>query len=86
VDRYLKVEHRASLVSALDDQNVPLSSFLKDTERIAKRLKGLRMKFASGIIMYGSREAFDDHVSRTSLDDGQSQVTVIDKISEERVR
>lgn len=75
---FLDAGDRAGFLGALAENNIPSSSFPKDTTPVDTHLRKRKIEFESGLSLNGPTNSFDDHV--TVEEDG-GVVTVNDKIA-----
>ena len=83
---YLALEDRQAFIEHLDASGVPTIAFPKDTNLVESRLKNVSMKMESGLMILGSVEAFDSKVNVRNTDNGQAEVTIIDRVQNMRGR
>lgn len=77
---HLAENDRAAFVQRMDENAIP-RVLDKDTSRIQSQLQKIQMDFESGILVISPQGAFDDHIAIEELEDGDTRVSIRDRLS-----
>lgn len=79
-ERCLEPEHRTPYLNYLEEHEVAISQFPKDTRFIQSRLAKLQVEFEHGVKIVGNRDALEEHVSWSDVEDGNTKAEVIGRL------
>ena len=79
-ERCLHVEHREPYLCYLEEHEVVVSQFPRDTRLIQSRLAKLQVEFEHGVKIIGMRDVLDQHVSWSDMEDGNTKAEVTGRL------
>ena len=83
---HLAEEDRQGFVAHLDDSTVPTNAFQKNIDLVSPRLRRVSINLESGLIIFGDPDVFTDRVQMRTLDDGQAEIIITDRVKNMRSR
>ncbi|MGI6551008.1 MAG: nucleoid-associated protein [Syntrophomonadales bacterium] len=84
--RVLPPNKQDDYIDYIQENGVTVNSFHKDCSIIENKLKKIQIDFASGISVFGLKEAINSKSSITEMDDGQTKMEIIDQLAQVRTK
>ena len=79
-DQNLELADRQPYIGHLEERQVPVTEFPKDNSMVESRLKRISMELESGVVILGRTDVFQEKVSITEMNSGQSRIEIVDRI------
>ena len=78
---HLELFHRQSYIDHLQARQIPDTEFPKDNSMIVPRLRRISMELESGVVIMGKADVFEEKVRITEVDQGQSLIEIVDRVT-----
>ena len=79
-DQNLELADRQPYIGHLQERQVPVTEFPKDNSMVESRLKRISMELESGVVILGRTDVFQEKVTITEMDSGQSRIEIVDRV------
>lgn len=84
--RVLPADKQDDYINYIQENEVAISSFPRDCSMIENKLRKIQYDFASGISVFGMKEAINSNCTIAEMDDGQTRLEIIDQLAQVRTK
>lgn len=84
--RALPVDERDDFVQYIRDNGITVGNFTKNCSLIQSKLNKIQYDFASGISVFGSKEAIESKSRIDDLDNGEMKIEITDRLKQVRAK
>jgi len=84
--RVLPADQQDNYIGYIEENGSTVSSFSKECSMIENRLKKIQYDFASGISVFGLKEAINSKATIAETENGQTKIEIIDQLAQVRTK